>query len=170
MRPGCKDAFEMLKRKVDNKRLEGGESQNPRGRNRHSGVSGPARHSCGEKRRTRCTRLLRRTITLLRLNLVLPFLFLFVRQRFLLVGVFLKQLLRLLLMLLFDKLFFGGIGWLLREFRVFLLLLLLDAQTVQLLLCAELILLLLVLAVQFGVRGGWNHGPWRSRGLVGMDC
>lgn len=102
--------------------------------------------------------------------MVLAFLFLFVRKRFLLVCMFLKQLLRLLLMLLFDQLFLCGISLLLRELGVFLLLLLLDSKAVLLLLCAELILLLLVLAVQFGIRGGWNHGPWRSRGLVGMDC
>ena len=106
----------------------------------------------------------------MRLGLVLPFLFLFVRQRFLLVGVFLKQLLRQRLMLLFDHLFLSGTRLLLGELGVFLLLLLLDSQAVLLLLCAELILLLLVLAVQFGIRGGWNYGPWRSRSLVGMDC
>jgi len=104
------------------------------------------------------------------LGLVLPLLFLFVRQQFLLVGVFLKQLLRLRLMLLFDHLFLSGTRLLLGELGVFLFLLLLDAQAVLLLLCAELILLLLMLAVQFGVRGGRNHGAWRSRGLVGMDC
>jgi hypothetical protein len=109
-------------------------------------------------------------IALLRLGLVLAFLFLFVCQRFLLVGVFLKQLLRLLLMLLFDKLFFGGIGRLLREFRVFLLLLLLNSLPVLLLLHAELILLLLVLSVQLGIRGGRNDEPRWSRNLVRMNC
>lgn len=102
--------------------------------------------------------------------MVLPLLFLLVRQLFLLCRVFLQQLLRLLLMLLFDQLFFSGIRLLLHEFGVFLFLLLLDSLAVLFLLCAKLILLLLVLAVQFGIGGGWNHGPWRSRGLVRMGC
>ncbi len=106
----------------------------------------------------------------MRLGLVLAFLLLFLLQLFLLFRVFLLQLLRLLLMLLLYLLFFSLIRLLLREFRVFLLLLLLDSLPFLLLLRAELILLLLVLPVQLGVRGGLNNGPWRSRNLVGMDC
>src|ERR1700693_2657653 len=79
-------------------------------------------------------------------------------------------MLRLLLMLLLHLLFLGRIRLLLREFRVFLLLLLLDSLSFLFLLRAELILLLLVLPVQLGVRGGLNSGPWRSRNLVRMDC
>jgi len=84
--------------------------------------------------------------------------------------VFLLQLLRLLLMLLLDQLFLSRIRLLLREFRVFLVLLLLDFQTVLRLLRVELIQLLLVLPVQLGIRGGLNNGPWRSWNLVRMDC
>jgi len=54
------------------------------------------------RHRPRLRLLLRGTVALLRLGLVLPILFLFLRQQFLLVGVFLLQLLRLLLMLLLD--------------------------------------------------------------------
>ena len=89
--------------------------------------------------------------------MVLTFLLLFVRQKFLLFRVFLKQLLRLRLVLLFNKLLFGRIRLLLRKFRVLLFLLLLDSLAVLLLLQAELILLLLVLSVQLGIRGGLNH-------------
>ena len=78
-------------------------------------------------------------------------------------------MLRLLLMLLLHLVFLGRIGLLLREFRVFLLLLPLDSLPFLYLLRAELILLLLVLPVQLGVRGGLNDGPWRSRNLVRMD-
>lgn len=94
---------------------------------------------------------------------------LFVLQRFLLVGVFLQELLGLLLMLLLNLLLFGGIRLLLRVPRVFLLLLLLGCLAFLLLLCVELILLLLVLGVQLCVRRRWNNGPRRRRGLVGMD-
>ena len=62
----------------------------------------PIRHMCREKSGARLRLLLRRMIALLGLGLVLAFLFLFVGQQFLLVGVFLEQLLRLVLMLLFD--------------------------------------------------------------------
>ena len=55
-----------------------------------------------EKINVRLRRLLRRTVALLRLGLVLPFLLLFLGQQFLLFRVFLLQLLRLLLMLLLD--------------------------------------------------------------------
>jgi len=106
----------------------------------------------------------------LRLGLLLAFLLLFLLQQFLLFRVFLLQLLRLLLMLLLYLLFFSLIRLLLREFRVFLLLLLLDSLPFLFLLRAELILLLLVLPFQLGVRGGLNNGPWRSRNLVRMDC
>jgi hypothetical protein len=71
-------------------------------------------------------------------------------------------------MLLLYLLFFSRIRLLLRELRVFLLLLLLDSLPFLILLRAELILLLLVLPVQLGVSGGYN-GPWRSRNLVRMD-
>ena len=54
------------------------------------------------RRHPRLGLLLRRTVALLRLGLVLPFLLLFLRQQFLLIRVFLLQLLRLLLMLLLD--------------------------------------------------------------------
>ncbi len=83
---------------------------------------------------------------------------------------FLLQLLRLLLMLLLDYLFFSRIRLLLRESRVFLVLQLLDSLPVLLLLRAELILLLLVLPIQLGIRGGLNNEPRRSRNLVRMDC
>ena len=73
-------------------------------------------------------------------------------------------------MLLLDYLFFSRIRLLLREFRVFLFLLLLDSLPVLQLLRVELIQLLLVLLVQLGIRGGLNNGPWRSRNLVRMDC
>jgi hypothetical protein len=53
---------------------------------------------------------------------------------------------------------------------VFLLLLLLDCLAFLELLGVKLILFLLVLGVQLGVRRRWNDGPWRRRGLVGMDC
>ena len=59
---------------------------------------------------------------------------------------------------------------LLREFCVFLVLLLLDFLPFLVLLRPELILLLLVLSVQLGVRGGLNHGAWRTRNLVRVDC
>ena len=53
---------------------------------------------------------------------------------------------------------------------MFLVLHLLDSLPVLLLLRAELILLLLVLPIQLGIRGGLNNGPWWSRNLVRMDC
>ena len=102
--------------------------------------------------------------------MILPFLLLFVRQQFLLFRVFLLQLLRLRLMLLLDELFFGRIRLLLREFGVVLFLLLLDSLPVLLLLHAELILLLLVPIIQFGIRGGWNGDPRWNRNLVRMNC
>jgi hypothetical protein len=102
--------------------------------------------------------------------LVLTFLLLFVRQKLLLFRVFLKQLLRLLLMLLLNELLFGRIRLLLREFGVVLLLLLLNFLPVLLLLRAKLILLLLVFLIQVGVRGGWNDEPGWSRSLVRMNC
>ena len=105
----------------------------------------------------------------MRLGRVLPLLLLFLRQQFLRFRLFLLQLLRLLLMLLLDQLFFSRVRLLLRESRVFLVLHLLDSLPVLLLLRAELILLLLVLPVQLGIRGGLNSGPWRSRNLVRMD-
>ncbi len=106
----------------------------------------------------------------MRLGRVLALLLLFLIQLFLLFRVFLLQLLRLLLMLLLYLLFFSLTRLLLGDFRVFLLLLLLDSLPFLLLLRAELILLLLVLPVQFCVRGGLNNGPRRSRHLVRMDC
>jgi len=118
--------------------------------------SGTPRRACVAKRE-------------LRLGLLLAFLPLFLLQPFLLFRVLLLQMLRLLLMLLLHLVFLGRIGLLLREFRVFLLLLLLDSLPSLYLLRAELILLLLVLPVQLGVRGGLNDGPWRSRNLVRMD-
>ena len=99
----------------------------------------------------------------------MAFLLLFVLQRFLLVGVFLQELLGLLLMLLLNLLILRGIGLLLRDPSVFLLLLLLGCLAFMLLLCVKLILLLLVLGVHLGVRRRWNNGPWRRRSLVGMD-
>ena len=53
---------------------------------------------------------------------------------------------------------------------MFLVLHLLDSLPVLLLLHAELILLLLVLPIQLGIRGRLNNNPWRSRNLVRMDC
>ena len=94
----------------------------------------------------------------------------FLLQCFLLFGVFLQKLLGLLLMLLLDLLFFGRIRLLLREFGVFLLLLLLDRLAFLQLPGVELILLLLVLGVQLGVRRRWNNRPRRRGDLVGMDC
>lgn len=73
-------------------------------------------------------------------------------------------------MLLLDYLFFSRIRLLLRELGVILLLLLLDSLPVLLLVHAKLILLLLVLPIQFGVRGWWNDEAWRSRRFVRMDC
>ena len=104
------------------------------------------------------------------LRLVLAFLLLFFLQCLLLFGVFLQQLLGLLLMLQLDLLFFGGIRLLLRELGVFLLLLLLDCLAFLHLFRVELILFLLVLGVQLGVRRRWNNGPWRRRHVVGMGC
>jgi len=75
--------------------------------------------------------------------------------------VFLLQLLRLRLMLLFNCLLLGRIRLLLREFRVFLLLLLLDSLPLLLLFRAELILFLLVLSIQLGIRGWLHHGSLR---------
>jgi hypothetical protein len=95
---------------------------------------------------------------------------LFLLQCFLLFGVFLQQLLGLLLMLLLDLLFFGGIRLLLRELGVFLLLLLLDGLAFLQLLAVELVLLLLVLGVQWGVRRRWNNRPRRRRDLIRMHC
>ena len=92
----------------------------------------------------------------------------FFLQSFLFVSVFLLQLLGLLLMLLLNLLFFGRIGLLLGEPCVILLLLLLDSLAILFLLCAELILLLLVLPVQLGVRGGLNNWTRGSRSLAGM--
>ena len=57
----------------------------------------------------------------------------------------------------------------LREFGMFLLLLLLDGLAFLQLLGVQLILLLLVLGVHLGVRRRWDNGPWRGRSLVGMD-
>lgn len=82
----------------------------------------------------------------------------------------LLQLLGLLLMLLFYLLFLSRIGLLLREFRVFLFLLLLDSLPVLLLLRSELILLLLLLPVQLGIRGGLNYRPRRRRNRVRVGC
>ena len=116
-------------------------------------------------------RLLRRLLFWLGLS-PLPFLLLFLLQPLLLFGVFLQQLLSLLLMLLLELLFFGGIGLLLCCLCVFLLLLLLDCLAFLQLLRVELILFLLVLSVQLGVRGRWDSGSrWRrtclgSRGRV----
>jgi hypothetical protein len=114
--------------------------------------------------------LLRGRIAFGGLGLVLPFLLLFLSQQFLLIRVFLLQLLRLFLMLLLDSLFVGGIRLLLRNFRVFLVLLLLDSLPVLLLFCTKLILLLLVLSVEIGIRSGWKNEAWRSRNIVWMDC
>jgi len=111
----------------------------------------------------------RRRVSLFWLGRGLALLLLFVLQRFLLVGVFLQELLGLLLMLLLNLLILRGIGLLLRDPSVFLLLLLLGCLAFLLLLCVELILLLLVLGVHLGVRRRWDNGPWRGRSLVGMD-
>lgn len=86
---------------------------------------------------------------------------LFVRQQFLFFRVFLLQLLRLRLMLLFNCLLPGRIRLLLREFRVFLLLQLLDSLPLLLLFRAELILFLLVFSIQLGIRGWLHHGSLR---------
>lgn len=94
---------------------------------------------------------------------------LFLLQQFLLLRVFLLQLLSLLLMLLLDLLFFSSIRRLLRQFRVFLVLLLLDSLPVLLLLRVELVLLLLVFPVQLSIRGGLNNVGWWNRKLVRMD-
>jgi hypothetical protein len=112
----------------------------------------------------------RRRVFLFGLGRGLAFLLLFLLQCFLLFGVFLQQLLGLLLMLLLDLLLFGGIRLLLCDLCVFLLLLLLDRLAFLQLLAVELILLLLVLGVQWGVCRRWNNGPRRRRGLVGMHC
>lgn len=98
----------------------------------------------------------------------LPFLLLFLLQRLLLFGVLLQQLLGLLLMLLLELLFFGGVGLLLCCLCVFLLLLLLDCLAFLQLLRAELLLLLLVLSVELGVRGRWDSGSRWRWSLAGM--
>jgi hypothetical protein len=112
----------------------------------------------------------RRRILLFWLGRRLAFLLLFLLQRFLLAGVFLQELLGLLLMLLLNLLFFGGIRLLLRDLGVFLLLLLLDCLAFLNLFGVKLILLLLVLRIQLGVRGWRNNGARRRWNLVGMDC
>jgi hypothetical protein len=84
--------------------------------------------------------------------------------------VFLQQLLRLLLMLLLDELFFGRVCLLLCKSGVFLVLLLLDSLSVLLLFCAKLIQLLLVLSVEISIRGGWKNEARWSRSFVRMDC
>ena len=58
----------------------------------------------------------------------------------------------------------------LRELGVILLLLLLDSLSVLLLVHTKLILLLLVLPVELGIRGGWKNEAWRSRNLIRMNC
>jgi len=73
-------------------------------------------------------------------------------------------------MLLLDYLFFSRIRLLLRELGVILILLLLDSLPVLLLVHTKLILLLLVLPVELGIRGGWKNEAWRSRRFVRMDC
>ena len=85
----------------------------------------PCRRSPNARSVTAC---LWRTVVLFRPGLLLTFLLLFLLQTFLLFRLFLLQLLRLLLMMmLLHLLFFSLIRLLLREFRVLLLLLLLDA-------------------------------------------
>ncbi len=88
----------------------------------------------------------------MRLGLVLAFLFLFLRQRFLLLRVFLLQLLGMVLVLLLDLLFFTLIRGLLRRFGLLLFLPLLNFQPLLPLLGAELILFLLMLPIQLGIR------------------
>src|SRR5579864_505870 len=72
-------------------------------------------------------------------------------------------------MLLLDLLFFGRIRLLLRELRVFLLLLLLNPLTILLLVRVKLILFLLVLPVQLAVRRGLHNWPRESWNLVRMN-
>lgn len=90
-------------------------------------------------------------------------------QRFLLVSMFLLQLLGLLLTLLLNLLFFGRIRLGLCGLCAILLLLLLDSLPILFLLRTELILLLLVLPVYLGVRGGLHIGPCWSRRLARTD-
>ena len=66
-------------------------------------------------------------------------------------------------MLPLNELLLSRIRLLLREFRVFLLLLLLDSLPVLLLFRAQLILFLLVLSIQLAIRGGLSRGSWRRR-------
>ena len=81
----------------------------------------------------------------------------------------LLQLLRLLLMLLLQLLSPGLIRLLLRESRVFLVVLLLDSLSFLFLRRAEAILLLLVRPIHVGIPGGRNDRLRQSRSLRGMD-
>ena len=106
----------------------------------------------------------------MRLRRILALLLLFVLELFLLLCVLLLQLLRLPLMLLLHLLFFGRISLLLGELGVFLLLLLLNFLSILLLVRVKLILFLLVLPVQLGVRRRLHNRPSGSWNLVWMNC
>ena len=73
-------------------------------------------------------------------------------------------------MLLLDLLFFGRIRLLLGEPGVFLLLLLLNFLSILLLVRVKLILFLLVLPVQLGIRRRLHNRPRRTGNLVRMNC
>ena len=106
----------------------------------------------------------------MRLGLIQPFPFLFLRQQLLLFRVFLLQLLRLQLMLLLDLLFLRLIRLLLPQVCVLLILLLLNFLLFLYLFGAELILLLLMPSIQLCICGRLNNGPRRCRNLVRMNC
>jgi len=81
----------------------------------------------------------------------------------------LLHLLRLLLVLLFYLLHSGRSGILSRQLLVFLVLLLLEFLPVLVLLCDQLVLLLLVLLVQFGVPCLRRTGLFDGRQFLRMD-
>ncbi len=83
---------------------------------------------------------------------------------------FLLQLLRLLLVLLFDLLRSGFIGLLFRQPLVFLFLLLLEFLVFLFLLRVKFFLLLLVFLVQFRVPRVWRSGASMRWKVLRMDC
>ena len=91
-------------------------------------------------------------------------------QLLLLLSVFLDQLFRLLLVLLFQLLLSGLIDRRLREPLMILLLPGLEFLPLIDLLYLELLLLLLVFLVLPGVAGVWSGEVFRWWNILGMDC